>query len=1082
MNIAKFSIQRPILISCLVFSVITFGIISLSRLGVDLYPEINFPMISITTVYPGAGAEEMEKLVGKPLEEEMGAIGGIRHLYSINLENVTFLMIEFTLDTDIKQADQNVRAKLNIVKNKLPDGIEEPLVQQMDFSDAPIIKMALIADLPPSRVYDVAKEILKPRLVRIDGVGDVKILGGTRREIQMELDQNKLNELRLPTSAVVYRMKSSGLNIPLGKKEHGNTETNFRAIGEFTSLKQIEDTLITFSGDMGSGVAVKDIGTVREGVEDAKNITYLYYPFATGPGYRKKDGERNPEKTDRYCLFIDIQKSSGANTVKVVDEINSRLGEVNDMLKTYPGSPKLVTILDTSHWIRVNVEETTRDIILGIILAIFVVYLFLGNIRSTLITGIAIPNSLIGAFVAMYAMGFTINLATLLAMSLTVGLLVDDAIVVRENIFRKLEDGLPPEEAAEKGTREVMLAVIATTLTLMSVFIPIAFLHGIVGRVFRQFGLTVVFAMAVSLFDALTVAPFLSAYFAGSGEKAKNILVTEFEKLQIYLEQKYLLIMKFCLNRPLTVIMAAIVIFAGSLGLTAFIKQGFLSTGDDGMYSITVNLPTGTSLHGTQETLRKIEERIKTLEDLDYMSITVGGEQGEPELGKIDCFLLPADIRKHNTAWNREETRKFIKGFEYAKPAVDRIKISSLDDKPFMLGIKGNDLGVVETYSGKLVQELRKFPDLTEVESSYTEEKPEFRIKLNQSKMKELGVIQGVAAMELRYNIAGEVVGKLSDKGFEYDIRARLKPDQRDLRHTYTSTRVPNMHNMMVPLTKIADFDNTTGKSKIARQDRAYVVTISANLSMNGAVGAATAAVDKLIKEKYPLPSGVTYSFIGEAEQVDELSSAIRVAFILSIVFIFLVLASLYESFITPFTILLAIPPAMTGAIIALVITGFTLDMFSMIGMIMLMGLVTKNSILLVDFALEGVRSGMDRKEAITKAGLKRLRPILMTTFAMMAGMLPLALGLGEGAKIKQSMGVAILGGLVISTVITLVVVPAAFEYIDIFREFVESKFRIRKKQAPSEVREEPLENFTVTDNKAKPAPKSTKGKRPVRS
>ena len=1076
MNIARFSIQRPILISCLIFSILTFGAISLNRLGVDLYPEINFPMISITTVYAGAGAEEIEKLVGKPLEEELGAIGGIRHLYSFNLEGVSLLMIEFTLDTDIKQADQNVRAKLSIAKSKLPDGIKEPLVQQMDISDAPIIKMALTADLPPSEIYDIAKEVLKPRLVRIEGVGDVKILGGTRREIQLELDQDRLNELRLPTSAVVQMMKASGLNIPVGKKEHGGTETSFKAIGEFTSLKQIEDTLIIFSGDMGSGVAVKDIGTVKEGVEDARNITYLYYPFTDEAGYKQKKGAASlPVKNTRHCLFIDIQKSSGANTVKVADEVGNRLGEVNNMLKSYPGSPQLITVLDTSHWIRVNVRETSRDIILGIILAIVVVYLFLGNIRSTLITGIAIPNSIIGAFIAMYAMGFTINIATLLALSLCVGLLVDDAIVVRENIFRKLEDGLPPEEAAEKGTKEVMLAVIATTLTIMSVFIPIAFLSGIVGRVFRQFGFTVVFAMAVSLFDALTVAPFLSAYFAGSGEKAKNIFVVKFEKFQVFLEQKYLQIMNFCLNRPLTVIIVSIAIFIGSLGLLAFIKQGFLSTGDDGMFSVTIKLPTGTSLHGTEETVKKIEERIRTLEDLDYMAITIGGEQGEPEQGKIDCFLLPSDTRKHNTEWNREAARNFMTGFEYARPAVDRMKISSLDDKPFMLGIKGNNLDVIEEYSGKLIKEIRKIPDLTEVESTDETGKPEFRIKLDQSKMKELGVIQGMAGMELRYNVAGEVVGKLTDRGIEYDIRARLKPDQRDLRYTYKTTKVPNMHNMMVPLTKIADFSSTKGKATVARQDKAYVTTITANISPGGAVGNATKSIDRLIKEKYPLPDGVTYSFIGEAEKVEELSSAIQVAFILSLIFIFLVLASLYESFITPFTILLAIPPAMTGAILSLVISGFTLDMFSMIGMVMLMGLVTKNSILLVDFALEGVRSGMNRKKAIIDAGLKRLRPILMTTFAMMAGMLPLALGLGEGAKIKQSMGVAILGGLVVSTVITLVVVPATFEYIDIFREYIESKFRIRKKTAAADDLKELKDGHNPVNGKRK-----QKSKKPV--
>lgn len=372
---------------------------------------------------------------------------------------------------------------------------------------------------------------------------------------------------------------------------------------------------------------------------------------------------------------------------------------------------------------------------------------------------------------------------------------------------------------------------------------------------------------------------------------------------------------------------------------------------------------------------------------------------------------------------------------------------------------------------------MKQFSDLTEVESSFETGKPEFQIRMNQAKMKELGVLQGMAGMELRYNVAGAVVGKLTDKGLEYDIRARLRPDQRDLRYTYKSTKVPNMHNMMVPLTAIAEFSNTTGKAKISRQDKAYVIIITANLAPKGAVGNAMTGVHKIIKEKHSLPNGVTYSFIGEAESFDELLSSIQIAFILSIIFIFLVLASLYESFITPFTILLAIPPAMTGAILSLLITGFTLDMMSMIGMIMLMGLVTKNSILLVDFALEGVRSGLDRKKAIMEAGLKRLRPILMTTFAMMAGMLPLALGLGEGAQIKQSMGIAILGGLIVSTIITLVVVPATFEYIDIFREFIESRFRIKPVSATATA----ADTYEESEIIIKPAEKKTARKKSAR-
>ena len=1044
MNIARLSIKRPILITCIILSILTFGLISLNRLGVDLYPDINYPMLTVSTVYAGAAPEEIEKLITKPLEEELGAIGGIKHIYSTNLESISIITMEFGLETDIKKVDQDVRAKINRVRSKLPDDIDEPLVQQLDPSDTPILRIALVADLPPSGIYDLAKEIIKPRLVRIDGVGDVKILGGTRREIQVELDQNRLNEYRIPASTIVQSMTGSGMNIPVGKKEHGTSETNFRAIGEFTDLSQIRDSLISFSGDMGNGISLGTLGIVRDGNEDVKNITYLYYPFDKTTA-EKTGNAKNTGRSARSCLFLDIQKQSGANTVKVVDEVNRRMTGINELLKAQGGTPVLIPVLDTSRWIRINISEVKRDISIGIILAIFVVYLFLGNIRSTLITGIAIPNSLLGAFVIMYIMGFTINMITLLALSLTIGLLVDDAIVVRENIFRKLEGGLPPEEAAEFGTREVMLAVIATTLTIMSVFIPIGFLQGIVGRFFKQFGFTVVFAMAVSLFDALTVAPFLSAYFSGTGHKSKNFLVSAFDRLQNFLEDRYRTIMRFSLNRPLTIIIITTVVFISSLGIVPFLKQGFISAGDDGMYTVTLKLPVGTSLQGTEQVARQIEERFRAISDIDYMSVTIGGDNGEPEQAKIDCFLLPIEERAHHTEYNKQETRKLLADFKYARPAVDRIKLSSIDDKPFILAVKGNDINLLEDYADKLKIDIQKIPDLTEVESSVEGGQPEFQVRFRPSSMKDLGVVQASAGMELRYNVAGAVVGKFNENGLEYDIRARLRPDQRDLRYTYMNTRVPNMHNMMVPLTAIADFKSTSGKASISRQDRAYVVVITANLAADGAIGSAMQQVDKLIKEKFPMPAGVTYSFIGESEAFEELLSGIQVAFLLSIIFIFLVLSSLYESFITPFTILLAIPPAMSGAFLSLLLTGSTLDMMSMIGMIMLMGLVTKNSILLVDFAMVAVRDGVDRKTAILDAGLKRLRPILMTTFAMMAGMLPLALGLGEGAEFKQSMGIAILGGLFISTIITLIVVPACFEYVDIFREKIESRFRIKK-------------------------------------
>ncbi len=519
----------------------------------------------------------------------------------------------------------------------------------------------------------------------------------------------------------------------------------------------------------------------------------------------------------------------------------------------------------------------------------------------------------------------------------------------------------------------------------------------------------------------------------------------------------------------MTIIIITTVIFICSLGIVPFLKQGFISNGDDGMYTVTLKLPVGTSLQGTEQVARQVEERFREIKDIDYMSVTIGGDNGEPELAKIDCFLLPIEMRTRHTEEVKQEARKILVDFKYARPAVDRIKLSSIDDKPFILAVKGNDLNVLEEYAEMIKLEIQKIRDLTEVESSVEGGQPEFQIKFRPASMKALGVVQAAAGMELRYNIAGAVVGKFNENGLEYDIRARLRPEQRDLRYTYASTKVPNMHNMMVPLTAIADFESTSGKASISRQDRAYVVVVTANLAPDGAIGSAMQQVDKLIREKHPVPNGVTYSFIGESEAFGELLSGIQVAFTLSLIFIFLVLSSLYESFITPFTILLAIPPAMSGAFLSLLLTGSPMDMMSMIGLVMLMGLVTKNSILLVDFAMVSVRDGVDRKTAILDAGLKRLRPILMTTFAMMAGMTPLALGLGEGAEFKQSMGIAILGGLFVSTIITLIVVPACFEYIDIFREKVETPFKIKKQKLkhPAPV----VENVQIP-------PKPVKGKK----
>ncbi|HPS57048.1 MAG TPA: efflux RND transporter permease subunit [Spirochaetota bacterium] len=1037
MNIAKLAIKRPVFISCIVLIIMIVGMISYFRIGVELMPDISFPTIGVVTSYSGASPDEIEQLITKPLEDELGTISGLKHLSSSNTEGLSIITMEFDMEIDVDRVVQDVRDKVSIAMNSLPDDLEsDPVIQKFDPGASSVIRLALLSDLPPAEMYGLAKETIKPQIERIKDVGNVEISGGSSREIQVEIDQDRLNEYTISMTRVVSSLNAAGSNIPIGTKEREAKKTVFRSMGEFVSLEQIRNTLVSFTGDVGIFVNVESLGTVRDGVEDTTSTGYIHYP--------ENLKSKTPGRT-QSCVYLDVIKQSGKNTVEVTDSVKAMLESINNELKQGKGHSQIIVTSDQSEWIKTNVNETISTIIIGIILAILVVYLFLGNIRSTVITAIAIPNSLLGAVIIMNVTGYTFNMMTLMALSLVVGLLVDDAIVVRENIFRKLEHGMNPFRAAELGTREVMLAVIATTLAIISVFFPIGMLSGVIGKVFKQFGFTVVFAMIVSLFDALTVAPFLSAYFAGDGKKSDNIIVTTFERFQSWMDRKYGSLMNFCLNRPLVVIIITTAVFLSSIALVGMVKKTFFPSGDRGEFAISIEMPAGTSLAGTTDTVKQIEEKLKDLTDIDYYSVSIGNSNGEVTKAEIHCKLL--EKRKRSTDENKERTRTMLVEFSYARPSVNSTHGGGGADSPFVIIVSGRSLDSVEKAAEMIKDQVRTIPDLVDADTTIKKGSPEFRVYFDSEKMQGLGVSTSTAGAELRYGIAGSVVGSFRENGVEYDIRARLKPEQRDLEKNFYKTRVANNSNKMVPLNMVARGEQATGTAEINRRDKAYIIKVTANTAQGGAIGSAMTKASELITKNVQLPQGVTYSFSGESETLAETASSIMFALVMAIIFIYLVLASLYESFITPFVILLAVPPALTGALFALLITGFMMDMFSMIGMVMLMGLVTKNSILLVDNAVHGVQAGLDRKQAVLEAGQRRLRPILMTTFAMLAGMLPLAMGIGEAAQMRQSMGISIMGGLIISTLVTLIVVPAVFEFVDKFREATEGRILVREKE-----------------------------------
>ncbi|TQE66129.1 efflux RND transporter permease subunit [Leptospira noguchii] len=1060
MNIAHLSIKRPIFICSIVLLMLLTGWVAMGRMGVDLFPDVNIPVVSVATIYPGAGPEEIEELISKPLEEELSSISGLKKISSRNQEGVSVVFGEFTLDTDIKYAEQQFRDKVGLVKPKLPTGIKEPKVVRFDPADQPIVRLALFADLDQAKLYDLAKETVKARLEQVQGVGSVKLIGGTRREIQIELDRNKLISYQMPTVVIANRLKTAGLNVPVGKFESGSKETSYRTLGRYESLSQIENTIVSFSGEVGNAVLIKQLGTVRDGTEDEETIGYLWASQGEGVEEKvsfftkignffkgKKENSTTAVKETKPALFIDVYKQSGANTVSVADEVLKRIGKLNEGIQNLEGKPKIRLIRDGSKWIRYNVEDVTEAIVIGILLAVITVYFFLGNFRSTVITGLALPNSMLGAFVLMWMMGFTINVMTLLALSLAVGLLVDDAIVVRENIFRKLEEGKGVMEAAETGTTEVTLAVIGTSLTVIAVFLPVGFLSGIVGQFFKQFGLTVVFAMLISLFDGLAVAPMLSAYFAGKiDHNAKpNKAVELFDKFQTWLEKQYGKVMKIALKRPGMVLLLSLGIFILSILSLKLVKSTFLPANDQGEFLVTLDLPPGTSLNGTKQVADQVLEVLKTIPEMEMIAVTIGKpDGGEPNAGTLAITLVDSKKRKLTTTQVKDRIRELLKPFEYARPAVsDYSAVGGGIQYPFQLVIKGENLAEMEAYSKKILTRLKSLSDLADLDTDYRAGKPEYQIHLDNMKMQLVGVLPGVAGSELRYQIAGDEVSKFYDRGIEYVVKMRLRPDQRNLRMAYTQTKVPNIANKLIPLSAISVGKETAGPSRINRIDRARTIVINANLAPGGAVQDATRIADEILKKELPPPPGIRYNFQGQSEDFKELLANIVLAFGLALVFIYLVLASLYESFITPITILFAIPPAISGAFFALALTREMLNLFSMIGLILLMGLVAKNSILLVDYAMQSMREkGMSRNDAIYEAGLVRLRPILMTSLAMIMGTVPIALGFGEAAKSRTAMGIAIIGGLILSTVVTLVVVPSIFGFIDRFREWIESKFR----------------------------------------
>ncbi len=649
MNLAALSIKRPVFISCLVILMIVVGMISYSKMPVDQFPDVTFPIVFAEIQYPGASPLDVERQVSKIIEDEVSSLPGLDTVSSQNFDSVAIIIVKFKLGYDIKEGEQQVRNRIQNIRNKLPEDVKEPLIRRFDPADQPIVTFALNSSLPADELYDVANEQIKPILERTQDVGLVRIVGGRKKEIVVEVDKKKLQDRQISMLQVSKRIEDTSKDIPLGKFEDKKSEVLYRTIGEFGTLDQLKDVSISFLGS-DRPVKLSEVAVVKESLQKASRFSSI---------------------NGQTAVFLDVYKQSGANTVAVADRLKVQLNSLNDLLKVKKIDAKAVFVRDGSVPIRLNVLDVKESIGLGILLCIIVVFLFLGSARSTFITGLALPNSLLGGFIIMFVMGFSINIMTLLALSLAVGLLIDDAIVVRENIFRHMEMGKDPKTAALEGTNEVALAVIATTLVVIAVFGPIAFVPGIVGQFFRQFGLTVVFTMLISLFDAFTVAPMLSAYMATANEHKKgngpiDRLLKWVDELQTKLENVYEKLLAWTLSVRLQILAGALAFFLGSCFLgVKYVPKTFLPPNDLGEFTVTVELPATSSLEATYVLSKTIEAKIKEVKEIELVALTVGSTTYESNKSSFYIHMVPAHDRKGvTTPMVKEKVRALIKDFQ----------------------------------------------------------------------------------------------------------------------------------------------------------------------------------------------------------------------------------------------------------------------------------------------------------------------------------------------------------------------------------------------------------------------------------
>ena len=1009
MTLSDIAIRRPIFASMVLSAIIVFGVISYSRIGIDLFPRVEFPVITVVSVLPGADPETVELTVTDLIEEAISTISSIKHLRSTSSDSVSQVVVEFELDKDIDVAYQEVVAKIGTVRSELPDDLEEPVVEKFDVDASPIMAVVVSGDIPIRDLTYLADKTVKERLQRVPNVGQVKIVGGRKRQIWLWLDRTKLEGYQLSVQDVIDALRTEHIEFPGGRVETGEREYVVKTKAEFESEKQFNNMVVTYRN--GAPVRVKDLGRAEDGLEEERSFAKL---------------------NETRAVSLLVRRQSGTNTVRVAHEVKVEIEKLRKELD--PQGVRLAIAQDTSLFIEHSVDEVKFHIAFGGGLAILIVFVFLRNPRSTFISSLVLPTAIIGTFIIMNVLGFTQNMMTLLALSLAVGLLIDDAIVVQENIMRHVEEGMPAREAASFATHEITLAVLATTLSVVAVFVPVAFMEGIVGRFFYQFGMTVAFAVMISMFVSFTLDPMLSSRILKPPKRGRLFQLSE--RMFLLIDHAYEWLLGRSIRHRWIVVGVALATFGASIYMGKFLRSEFLPLEDQSEFNVKIKAPLGASLTVTDSLFERIRQRVKDQPWLDYTFVTIGSDELQRvNEGTMYVKMLEKDQRAVGQTeamiWMRERVAD-ITDAKVSVEIVPRVSGGGRKWADVQLEIRGHDLDRLETISSAVMSRMRETEGYVDIDTTYEKDKPEVNVFVKRDRAADLGVNPMVVATAIKALIGGEDVSKFKAQGERYDVSVRLQESFRARPGDIEQLTVRGRRGDLINLRNVAYVREEAGPVQIDRYNRARQITVLANLQRDKKVlGEAVAELSAVVNQ-VGLPPGYSFGFAGQADNMREAFANLLFALFLAIIIVYMVLASQFESLVHPFTIMLALPLSVVGAFGLLILSNMTVSIYTMIGIILLMGLVTKNGVLLVDFTNTlRRRDGMDRDAAILKAGPIRLRPILMTTLALIFGMLPIALGTGAGSESRQPMAIAVIGGLTTSTLLTLIVVPAVYTIVD---------------------------------------------------